>query len=233
MGIVAVVICLLTYARTAYAVKTIVSALQNITYNGDIFVHIADDGSDRDHVSKIFYAAQMFVPGKRISNSNSERGGYGRNVNLAFQTIHNLPDVKHVLMLEDDWELIRPLNLDALIDDLDGCHKDVDNPRFDCIRLGYLSFTQDLFGQVVDRNNRKYLILNPNSPEPHVWAGHPRLETVQRQRECGLWQEGQLPGATEFMMAHVKRTRRGVAWPMELVRPSGDLFAHIGSLRSY
>lgn len=226
------VICLLTYARTEYAITTLATTLDNIRYTrGNIYVHIADDGSDEDHRSKLFYAAQAKIDYRRISMSNAERGGYGRNVNLAFQTIHHIGS--YILMLEDDWELTRKLNLDDLVDDLEGCYTDMSQPRFDCVRLGYLSFTQDLRGQITDRHNRKYFIFDSTSPEPHIWAGHPRLETVQRQRECGLWPENELPGTTEFMMAHVKRTRRGVAWPMDLVKPYGDLFAHIGTKRSY
>lgn len=225
-------ICLLTYARTNYALKTLESVLYHSKYTkGTLSLHIADDGSEADHRSKLFILAQMYMPGSNISISNAERGGYGRNVNLAFQTVHQTAD--YVLMLEDDWELIRNLDLDELVDDLEGCYTDVSQPRFDCVRLGYLSFTQPLHGQIIDRHNRKYLVFDSYSPEPHIWAGHPRLETVQRQRECGLWPENELPGTTEFMMAHVKRVRRGVAWPMDLVHPRGDMFAHIGTQRSY
>lgn len=219
-----IAICLLTYARTEYAIKTLRSTLNNIHYSHPLSVHIADDGSPAEHMLVLCELAGGYESVQGVTHSNSYRGGYGKNINLAMQTTHLYAD--YVLMLEDDWELVRPLNLDELILDMEA------EPRFDCVRLGYLSFTQALFGQVLDANNRKYLVLDNNSPEPHVYAGHPRLETVKRQREMGEWQEGFDPGATEFMMCHTLRARRGVAWPMDLVTPSGNLFCHIGSVRS-
>jgi hypothetical protein len=76
-------------------------------------------------------------------------------------------------------------------------------------------------------------LLDGDSPEPHVFAGHPRLETVGYQRRVGEWPEGLLPGETEFSVAHYQWARMGVVWPMDLVKPSGDLFCHIGTIRSY
>lgn len=218
-------ICLLTYARTDYAIKTLESTLKNLVWTGELRVHIADDGSDETHRSKLFYTAQNFVDHKYISISNAERGGYGRNVNLATQVIHTLSD--YVLMLEDDWELVQKLDIDKLIEDME------DDERLRCIRLGYLSFTQRLMADVIQSKHYKYLLLYPASPEPHVFAGHPRLERVSYQRQIGAWPENLLPGQTEFAVAHMSDARCGVAWPLDVVRTWGDVFAHIGTERSY
>jgi hypothetical protein len=76
-------------------------------------------------------------------------------------------------------------------------------------------------------------VLDPNSPEPHVFAGHPRLERVSYQREVGEWPTGMDPNETEFAVAHVRRARMGVAWPLGLDPREGyGLFAHVGTLRA-
>lgn len=223
-----VVVCLLTYNRFEYAEITLRSTLDNLVYSEPISVHVADDGSGGDYAQRLLDIAGGYPNVFGISASNSQRGGYGRNVNLATQTMHTFAD--YILMLEDDWRLTRKLDIDALITDMQASQGAVD-----CVRLGYLSFTQQLFAEILclGPHGSKYARLLADSPEPHIFAGHPRLETKQRQVEMGLWPEGRLPGDTEFMMAHTKRARQGVAWPMDLVMPKGDLYSHIGSIRAW
>ena len=67
------------------------------------------------------------------------------------------------------------------------------------------------------------------SSEPHVFAGHPRLETVSFQKEVGPWPTGLGAGATEFEVAHRSRARQGIAWPIDLVPLQGGLWGHIGT----
>lgn len=223
-----VVVCLLTYGRLEYAKRTLQTCLDNILVghpHPPVSVHIASDGDSPEYINELVDLAGGFITVQGVSVTNSHRGGYGKNINLATQVIHQFAD--YVLMLEDDWELTQHLNLNELIADME------EDRVIDCVRLGYLSHTQPLFGEVRAVRNSHYLLLDPDSPEPHVFAGHPRLESVARQRAMGLWQEGRPPGETEFMMSHILRARRGVAWPMDLVHPRGDLFAHIGSVRSY
>lgn len=219
-----VILLLLTYARTSYALKTLRSTLDNIKYSGRLSVHIADDGSSDDHRNALHHMAGGYPNVAGISVSNSNRSGYGANFNLASQTVHLHTDT--VLCVEDDWELLRELDLNALVEVLDT------EPRINCIRLGYLSFTQSLRGEVIDVLGSKYLIFDPDSPEPHVFAGHPRLERVSYQKAIGPWPQGLEPGMTEFAVCHRPQARFGVAWPMDLVAPRGNLFAHIGALRS-
>lgn len=222
-----IVVCLLTYERTDYAVKTLRSFLDNVVTGHSLSVHIADDGSSVAHRDTLAGVAWGHSQIKNVYTSNSERGGYGRNVNLATQVMHNVAE--YILMLEDDWELTRELNLDYLVEDI------ASQSGISCVRLGYLSHTQMLRGYVrtIGPRHSKYLEFDPNSDEPHVFAGHPRLETVDFQRRIGAWPEGLSPGETEFSVAHIMTARTGVAWPMDLVRPCGDLFAHIGTVRSY
>lgn len=217
-----VVACLLTYNRLAYAKETLDAFYTHVKPKPHL--HIADDGSGNPYVTKLMdFARKVGAPS--ISVSNSERGGYGRNVNLATQLTHALGD--YIVMLEDDWKLLRPLDLGPYVGDLEAV------PEVDCIRLGYLSWTQPIGGRLVCGPNYKYLLLDPASPEPHVFAGHPRLERVSYQRAVGEWPEGLDPNQTEFTVAHWHRARTGVAWPLGLdAREGYGLFAHIGSERA-
>lgn len=216
-------IALFTCKRFAYAERTIRSTLDRLCYSR-VHVHVADDGSPDEETEQLKRIAGGYANVVAVSSTNAEGGGYGRSYNLASQVVHDVADV--VLCLEDDWELMRELDPAPLISVLEG------NYGLGCLRLGYLGFTQQLFGEVRLLNGAAYLQFFPTSPEPHVFAGHPRLELTSWQKYVGPWPEGLAAGATEFEVAHRAVARQGVAWPMDLVRPCGDLFAHIGSLRA-
>lgn len=216
-------VVLLTYNRLEYAKRTLKSFINNIAFDGDIHYHIADDGTGAKYVKDI---SSVFVsPITKVTNSDAERGGYGKNYNLAMQVAHSISD--YVIPLEDDWELIRELDINAVIEDMQQLN-------IGCARLGYIGYTQEL------RATFKYgsrlgnwLVFDSESPEPHVFAGHPRIESVEWERKLGPWPEGMSPGTTEFTVAKRKESRMNVGWPIEYVRPSGDMFAHIGTVRSY
>lgn len=216
------IVCLLTYNRFEYASKTIRAFYKHATVRPHL--HIADDGSPGDYVDRLAKVAWK-AGAPDVTFTNSERGGYGRNVNLASQVTHPFAD--YVFMLEDDWELIKPLDLGEYIADMEAL------PELECVRMGYLSWTQPVWGRLSCGPHRKYLVLDANSPEPHVFAGHPRLERVSYQREVGEWPEGLDPNQTEFVVAHTRRARFGVGWPLGLDPREGyGLFAHIGTDRA-
>jgi len=193
-------------------------------YSGKIYVHIADDGTSDEYRRELLDIAGGYKNVDGVSVSNSERGGYGKNVNLAMQTCH-IRNMDIMCMVEDDWVLTRTLDIDSFLDVFQ-------TTEFGCIRLGYLGWTQSLSCTPVIVGQNFYLHILPESAEPHVWSGHPRIETVAWQRKVGPWSEGLQPGATEFEIAHRPEARQGVLWPFE-VHPRGDMFAHIGTIRSY
>jgi len=226
-------IVLLTYNRLSYAKQTLNSVLKNLVLpNGEeIHVHIADDGSS----TPADYSKQLIdlcVANPRVAHwtqSNSLHKGYGANYNLAMQTVHPLfraDQTGLVLPLEDDWELYRPLDLTTIIGALR-------EQQFGCVRMGYVGYTQPLRCRFVKYADQHWLELDPDSEEPHVFAGHPRLETVAWERSVGPWPEGLNPGETEFAVAHWPAARQGVAWPLSLINVAGDAFAHVGTIRSY
>jgi hypothetical protein len=228
-------VCLLTYNRMDYAKATIDGLFKHLVVPDDwsVYFHIADDGSpDETYIDelKAYILAQyrrstvINQKGIMTGQSNSERGGYGKNFNLAMQSFHDVSD--YVMPIEDDWVLQKDLDVAHL------CKLFDDVPEVGCIRLGYLSYTQPLYGTVIASNSLKYLLLDEESPEPHLFAGHPRIETVEWEKLVGPWPENLQPGDTEFYVA-TKLARKGIAWPMDLTRTGGDLFVHIGSERSY
>lgn len=221
MGDEHVCLMLLTYKRTEYAVRTLETALKNIQYDGPFSIHIADDGSEPEHRDVLLKVARDHVCGN-VTITNSERRGYGANYNLATQVVHQRAD--YVLCLEDDWLLTRTLELSKFLPALQ---------RFGCCRMGYIGFTQEMRLTLHYINGAMWMRFYEGSREPHVWAGHPRIETVAWQRAVGPWPELLEPGRTEFEVCHKEAARLGVVWPIEFIKPSGDMWSHIGTVRSY
>ncbi len=213
-------ILLLTYNRLEFATKTVRSVLENLHYSGQLRVHIADDGSDEEYRESLRTLVGGYSNVVGVGVSNSERRGYGANYNLAMQAVHSHSRI--VLPLEDDWQLTAPFDLDPLV-------KALGEEYFGCIRLGYLGLTQSLSGEFILANGIIWLLLNPDSPEPHVFAGHPRLETVDWEKAVGPWPEDLDPNTTEFAVCHQPEAREGVVWPVSMLTTNGGLFAHIGS----
>jgi LmbE family N-acetylglucosaminyl deacetylase len=232
-----VTIMLLTYTpsldhpRAEYARRTLTAALSNLRPGPDVELrlHIADDGSPEGHVETLKAYAAASYPGIEITTSNSERGGYGLNYNLGCQAVHDVTDF--VLALEDDWQLMRPLDLTPLVRALTESYRLVGakpNHWIRCIRLGYLGFSSSITGRLVEFADQKFFIFDANAPEQYLFAGHARLETVEFERAVGPWTPGLGAGATELDVIGRPQARIGVAWPFDLVHSAGDLFAHIG-----
>jgi len=198
--------------------RCIDSVAKNLKTPEELWLHIADDGSSQEYRDELFELAHQHF-GNNVSITNSERSGYGGNYNKATQVIHRITDL--VLPLEDDWELVKELDLKPIIQVLrDGV--------FGCVRMGYIGLTQELRAKFVLAAGLHWLALDPDSAEPHVWAGGPRLETVEWERAVGPWQEYEEQGKTEFEVAHRPAARYGIGWPVALIYPRGDVFVHIG-----
>lgn len=223
-------IALLTYedGERNTAQQTLMAALSLITYSGDLAVHIADDGSIDGHVDALREGAGGFDHVVAVGATNVSRRGYGASYNAMTQAVHEAAQYGVVLVLEDDWVLSRPLDLDPLVLTL----LMGEETRIAAVRLGYVGFTQRLQGEFVHTPGGIMVLIDPESDEPHVAAGHPRLETVRYQRAVGPWTEGLAPGATEVDWCTRPEARQGVAWPLDLgpaSMRSDSLFAHIGS----
>lgn len=207
--------------RALYAQRTLATLLLNLGYSGELRIHIADDGSPPEHRDNLVAQARQSERKPEVTVTNAGGKGYGASWNIATQTVHLIAPI--ILPLEDDWELTHPLNIDGYVLALL-------SGQINSIRLGYLSSTQPLYGQLVLVEDKRYLLFDPSSPEPHVNAGHPRLETVEYERAIGPWIEGANPGTTEFAWCIEPAARIGVAWPMDA--PPWSWFAHIGTVQA-
>lgn len=216
------VVMLLTYNRMREAKLTLSSVAENLRTAEEIWLHVADDGSPPEYREELVDLAHSLF-GDRVSVTNSERSGYGGNYNAATQLVHHISDV--ILPLEDDWQLTRELDVSPMTKVLRAGH-------FNCIRLGYIGYTDVLGGFLRWHENLHWLEFDPGSPEKHVFAGGPRLETVAFERDIGPWPERMEQGQTELEVAGRPEARRGIAWPIDLVRPRGDAFAHIGTYKA-
>ena len=221
-------VVLFTYNRLEYAKRTLESLFKNLHFYGEIQVHIADDGSIEGYREELVNFVSSgcgynILCASKITCTNSERQGYGQSYNLATQVVH--VDNDYILCLEDDWECIRELNLNLFLEAFQ-------DPRIGCVRMGYIGYTQELKSSFISVANKHWLLLDKDSAEPHVFAGHPRLETVAWQRAVGEWPVGLDPNQTEFAVCHIKKAREGVVWPADLITPTGNLFAHFGAERA-
>lgn len=221
--------------RAKYAERTIQSVLASLRYSGPVFLHIADDGSPDGVVDALAAMARKEAEGRfydlvEITSTNTGGGrGYGASYNLATQVVHARADL--VLALEDDWECRGDLDLDPLA----AAIMEEDSP-INCVRLGYLGWTDELRGKIVKAANQTFLLFDWLSPERHVFAGHPRLESVAYERRIGEWPEGIDAGTTEFIIAGRTEARTGVAWPLDMrimaSQSHGSMFAHIGAVQA-
>lgn len=220
------VVVLLTYGRLAYAEKTLRCTLDRLYTSKPIVVHIASDGDSEEYTNKLRHIAGGYKEVEGVVVTNSERGGYGKNMNLAMQVYHQ--HARWSLVLEDDWELTKDFHIDPLLEVLDIA------PSIGCVRLGYAGFTQTLRCTIERWLGQHFLVFDPKSEEPHVFAGHPRVQAIAWEREVGEWPVGLAPGMTEFYVAtKLENSRKRVAWPIDLISLSGNLYAHFGAERSY
>lgn len=214
-----IVVILLTYERTDYAVRTLAAARKYLRYP-DLRWYLADDGSREEHCDTILAAAK----GLNLAGRHTLAGGtYGANANRAWQEAAKVSRL--TLFLEDDWELRSELDLRPFADLL------MEDERFGMVRLGYLNL--GMAGLTFGSHGHLYWWLNRQSPEAYVFTGHPSLRHQRFWDAYGPYTEGRQPGETELDMAWQFRTREGpgIVWPAEL--GANGLFGHIGERQSY
>lgn len=212
--------------RQRYAEATLKALFKNLRSSEPLHLHIADDGSAPEYREHLWELAGDYC-GNRRSITNSERRGYGGSYNQASWFVHQMPDVSAIGQFEDDWELTRELDLDPLVRVLQT------EPRIGCLRMGSLGYFHPLRAEFVwsEAIRQHFLLFDPNSPSQYIFSGGPRLETVAWARSVGPWPEGVPAGECELAICGRTAARRGVAWPIEIVGPQGNLFAHIGTLQ--
>lgn len=213
-----ITIVLLTYERTEYALRTIESVRSHLQYP-DLKWFIADDGSSEDHLSQVVGS----IPSDDLVGVYSQRHSYGRSANEGIRAARERGRL--VFFLEDDWELVQPLDIWPYAATL------MEDDSIGMVRMGYLN--AGIKGETVGHRGMLYWELNDESP--YIFAGHPSLRHIRFHDHAGNYTESLQPGETELAMAWKYKTspdpKPSIVWPC-LLGQSGP-FAHIGTVQSY
>lgn len=218
-----VYILLTTYNRKDCALRTIKAIESNLIYNNYGW-YLIDDGSQPSYIDELIATMDNSRP---IYRYDSARKGVGHGMNTALRTIWDW-GVDLFLMLEDDWELIKPIPLLPYVETL------ANNDNIGMIRFGYLS--TNLLGYTVGKDytgiDELYWRIEPNQ-ETYRFAGHPSLRHRRFHDKhmggSGMYDERLNPGMTELSMAGKVNayTKHDILYPADCGR--WGFFAHIGT----
>ncbi len=219
-----IAIILLTYKRTAYALRTI-NAVETFLTGTDWGWFIADDGSEGSHVSRIVDRINL-VGGHSLEDIYSKKSSYGAMANQALQKAWTAGyDI--TMLLEDDWEMHMLWDASQTISLLKS------KQEIGMVRLGYLSsgasalLLDDALGSVwvLDDSETRNRSL-------YAWAGHPSLVHKRYFEKHGLFPERFQPGETEIKMAcQYTNVAPYIVWPASL--GTTGPWHHIGTVQSY
>lgn len=218
-----ITVVLLTYERTEVAVRTINAATKHLQYP-DWNWFVADDGSSEEHVDAIMEALENSK--RPVIGISHDRVSYGTGANRGVHAAFSYGNL--VLMLEDDWELTRDLDLwkyAALL---------MERSDIGMVRMGYLN--AGITGTAVGHQGNLYWALDDHESRTHscfAFAGHPALMHKRFFDSRGYYPEKWQPGETELHMAWQvsERLEPRIVWPTEL--GSNGPWGHIGQIQSY
>ncbi|KKK56164.1 hypothetical protein LCGC14_3067280 [marine sediment metagenome] len=216
-------VCLLTYERTEYAVRTVRSVCTNLKYP-NLAWYVADDGSKGEHVFAVHEELAKY--GVKVFGSHSEKLGPGPSWNKAIE--QSLEQCDLVLWLEDDWELGEELDVTRYVRLL------LDVPEVGMVRLGYMAVGLDLHS--VGHDGVHYLRVEKS--QPYAYSGNPSIRH-RRYFDAYDWYPKKAktnPGDCEIWHDAKFRKKDGpqIWWPMDLPLGGwGGGFGHIGQEPSY
>jgi hypothetical protein len=213
-------VCLLTYQRTEYAVRTVESMIDNLRYEGEIGFYVADDGSEGAHVFAVMEALE--AKEAKVFGSHSERLKSGPSWNRAVKNALEWAD--YVLWLEDDWELGKELDVTPYVALL------TEREDIGMVRLGYLAV--NLKCLTVGHAGRHYLQMSRDTQ--YAYSGNPSIRH-RRYFDAYEWYPGDSrgPGDCEIWHDGKFRAKAGpeIWWPVDL--GGWSVWGHIGEKQSY
>jgi hypothetical protein len=216
-----IVVILQTYKRTDYALRTIAAARELLHYDGDLFWHVADDGSPVAHLDAVLAA----LDDEPLVGFHTARRGYGGNANYAWDRADYTSPL--AFFLEDDFVLSQPLDLTPHAYTL------MDDDRVGMVRLGYIDGARLEPAQLFA--GRAYHTLPRTWPDTSFYAltGHPSLRHARYRAAYGDYPVGLGPGDTELAYASQYRAADEgplIVWP-EGYPPEG-YWHHIGEIKT-
>lgn len=185
-----------TYKRTAMALETVRTTIENLQYPKDRRGwYIADDGSDGNHVQKILDLLEQNgekVIGwhsERIRNKNDENSFHaGKGWNKCLGICHQFSDF--VLWLEDDWRLDESLDPSP--------HVRILMDREDVGAVTYRILSQGANVHTVGYQGEIYLQYLRETQ--YAYSGNPYLRHARYTRSYGWFAEDRNPGLIELHM---------------------------------
>lgn len=236
---VTVLVC--TYDRPREIRQTLESLFNNLLYD-QLRWHIADDGSPGDYVDDIIgFLVENGIYKSAITATQTLRGGWGRNVNVAIRNI----TTPYIYFTEDDYLLMRKLDLSLYVGLMESVR------RIGMIRFG-LAGHEGLGCYLKDANVSKWLpdyregktgnighmaywaIERNVSAGPYAlykYSNRPHLVHRRFRTAYGYYPEGRPLAQTEEGMNHqIAKVRDGP----EIVCPANWVmweFDHIGVSR--
>lgn len=220
---------LITYKRTAEAVRTVQGVIFNLDYpKENRGWYIADDGSPKEHIAEILLLLKN--NGERILGYHNERmrhkgekdthnAGFGWNKCLGI--CHQFSDF--VLWLEDDWELETKLDPRKHIKLLTE-REDVGLVSYRILSVGCDVHTVGYEGEIFLRYSRS---------TQYAYSGNPYIRHARFTKKYGWFAEDRNPGNMELHMDDQYRLNDGPdIWrPLTISQWGG--FAHIGTDKSW
>lgn len=226
-----IAIGLVTFRRTAEALRTIESIMANLNYPKEKRgFYIADDGSPVKHSAAIL--SKLTMAGERIlgfhnekyrhkGEENTHNAGIGWNKCLGI--CHQNSDF--VLFCEDDWELDEPLDLVPYVKLLQE-REDVGICSFRILSVGADVHTVGFDGQIY----LKYL-----RTTQYAFSGNPYLRHARYTKRYGWFAEDRNPGLMELHQDD--QYRLAVDNAPDIWRPVSinqwGAFKHIGSDKTW
>jgi len=218
-------ICLVTYARTDLAVRTIRGVSEFLLWPKDKRKwFINDDGSPKEHVEVI--RDMLSVCGETVGFMNTHRFGGGTyncgfGWNLALGNAHQYAD--YVLFLEDDWELKNQLDITRYVQMLD------EREDVGLVRLGTLAVGNTV--EIVGHGGVHYL--KYSREQAYAYSGNPSIRHARFTKAYGNFAEDRNPGDIELEFDwRFRHTAGPDIWRPAEINPWGA-FAHIGTDKSY
>ena len=224
-----IVIALLTYERTAEALRTIQGVIKNLDYPRELRTfYIADDGSRPEHIQiilKFLEENQETVCGYHFQ-SFAQRPACGIGWNKAVEVGHQFSDI--ILWLEDDWELEHKLDIRPYIRLL--------LERQEVGMISMRGLTDGLRTEVATHRGIHYLeILRNCVPGTMAYSGNPLLRHKRYFDYYGMFTIHTSPGDIEIF--YDNRYVRGEPHAPEIWRPAAlnewGCFGHIGRERTW
>jgi glycosyltransferase involved in cell wall biosynthesis len=216
-----VTVLIITWNRPVEIRHTIYALRRRLVYPGTLRWHIADDHSPEGYLPAI----QADFPDITFMATQTDRKGWGANVNLALSAIHT----DYVFSCEDDYVATRDIDLGKGVELME-LRPDVGLVRYDGLS-GHIGL--DLSLQEAKKFDKlNYLVIvKDKSSHLNVYSNRPHLKHARFHNVYGMYKEGVTLGECETDFAF--RVKNNASGQQLAILDDGipRAFEHIGKSR--